>query len=64
MLSPDFQCFDYDWCLIPPPVQICKDQTEVEVWFAGLNALIPSGPRRRSRVEGHSDRISYSDVCF
>ncbi|XP_020259682.1 uncharacterized protein LOC109836225 [Asparagus officinalis] len=40
---------------------ICKDQAEAEVWFTGLNALIPSGPQRRSVVDGQSDRISCSD---
>ncbi|XP_077225341.1 PH, RCC1 and FYVE domains-containing protein 1-like [Tasmannia lanceolata] len=34
---------------------ICKDKGEAEVWFAGLKALICTGLRRRSRLDGSDD---------
>lgn len=35
--------------------QICKDKVEVEVWIAGLRALISSGQAGRSKIDGWSD---------
>ncbi|XP_058101617.1 PH, RCC1 and FYVE domains-containing protein 1-like isoform X2 [Magnolia sinica] len=34
---------------------ICKDKAEVEVWLAGLKALISTGQRRYSRIDGSFD---------
>ncbi|KAL5195279.1 PH, RCC1 and FYVE domains-containing protein 1 [Glycine soja] len=34
---------------------ICKDKVEVEVWIAGLKALISSGQGGRSKIDGWSD---------
>ncbi|KAG2600069.1 PH, RCC1 and FYVE domains-containing protein 1-like [Panicum virgatum] len=38
---------------------ICKDQAEVEVWFSALEGLISSC--RKSSVDEHKDRVSFSD---
>ncbi|XP_019709846.1 PH, RCC1 and FYVE domains-containing protein 1 isoform X1 [Elaeis guineensis] len=40
---------------------ICKDQAEVEVWLAGLRALISTGQHRHSRGDSQSDGILFSD---
>ncbi|CAN6439014.1 unnamed protein product [Victoria cruziana] len=40
---------------------ICKDKIEAEVWFAGLKALISSGQRGRSKIDGRSDGGLYFD---
>ncbi|KAJ6817262.1 E3 ubiquitin-protein ligase HERC2 [Iris pallida] len=41
---------------------ICKDKAEAEVWFAGLNALISSFQRGRSKIDGWNVGLSYDDA--
>lgn len=40
---------------------ICKDKVESEVWITGLKALISSGHRGRSKIDGWSDGGLYHD---
>ncbi|KAE8659023.1 Regulator of chromosome condensation (RCC1) family with FYVE zinc finger domain isoform 3 [Hibiscus syriacus] len=40
---------------------ICKDKVEVEVWIAGLKALISSGQGGRSKIDGWNDGGLYLD---
>ncbi|CAL9124126.1 unnamed protein product [Musa textilis] len=40
---------------------ICKDQGELEVWIAGLKALISTGQHQHSRTDSHSDGVFFSD---
>ncbi|XP_022975623.1 PH, RCC1 and FYVE domains-containing protein 1-like isoform X2 [Cucurbita maxima] len=40
---------------------ICKDKVEVEIWIAGLKALIGSGDGGRSKIDGWNDGGLYQD---
>lgn len=55
---------DYNLPFSSLSLQICKDKTEADLWFAGLKVLISPGQRKNLKFDGGSDVGLYPNKIY